>query len=102
MASVLFQIINCSSVIIDPIIYIMYHEKYRKAIDKVLGAVQRKRDAKDNGRKRMDLSFASRDSISGRHNSIIVDHSQSMKVNCGTIGSTYHKLIKNLHSPPTQ
>ena len=80
----------------------MYHEKYRKAIDKVLGATHRKKDFKDNGRKRLELSFASRDSISGRHNSMIVDHSQSMKVNCGTIGSTYHNLIKNLHNPPTQ
>ena len=80
----------------------MYHEKYRKAIDNVLGAGNRKRVAKDKESKRMDLSFANRDSISGRHNSIFVDQSQSMKVNCGTIGSTYHNLIKNLHNPPTQ
>ena len=80
----------------------MYHEKYRKAIDKVLQTTHRKRGVKDNGRKRMDLSFASRNSITGRNNAIIVDHSQSMKVNCGTIGSTYHNLIKNLHSPLTQ
>ena len=36
LASVLFQLINCSAVIIDPIVYIMYHKKYRKAIGAII------------------------------------------------------------------
>ena len=28
--------INCSAVIIDPVIYIIYHQKYRKAITQLL------------------------------------------------------------------
>ena len=36
METILFQIIQSSAVVIDPIIYIVCHEKYRKAIKKVL------------------------------------------------------------------
>ena len=43
MASVLFQIINSCSVIIDPVVYIIYHKKYRKAIDQVLGSFRNSR-----------------------------------------------------------
>ena len=36
METILFQIIQSSAVVIDPIIYIVCHEKYRRAIKKVL------------------------------------------------------------------
>ena len=36
MATVLFQLIQSSSVIIDPVVYIVCHEKYRKAMKRVL------------------------------------------------------------------
>ena len=36
METIIFQIIQSSAVVIDPIVYIMCHEKYRKAIKKVL------------------------------------------------------------------
>ena len=39
METILFQIIQSSAVVIDPIIYIVCHEKYRKAIKRVLYAV---------------------------------------------------------------
>ena len=36
LETVLFQLIQSSSVIIDPVVYIVYHEKYRKAMKRVL------------------------------------------------------------------
>ena len=36
LATVLFQIVQSSSVIIDPVVYIVCHEKYRKAMKRVL------------------------------------------------------------------
>ena len=43
LATVLCQLIQSSAVVVDPAVYIIYHEKYRKAIKRVLyGCVNEK------------------------------------------------------------
>ena len=102
METVLFQLINWSCVILDPVIYIMYHKKYRRAIDKVLGPPHRKKRTKEVPERDLEFWTVYRDVNSKKQMPNGGEISNSMKGNCGSIGSTYDRLIKNLQNPPTQ
>ena len=102
METVIFQIIDWSCVILDPVIYILYHKKYRRAIDKVLGSVHHKRRTKEVSEGNLGFLTMYRDIYNENQMLNYGEISKSMKGNCGSIGSTYSKLMKNLHNPPTQ